>query len=281
MRWLYLILGAVVLGAGLAFVANYERSQGLMYHCVRLRVCAKEMAAIARYLKDYQKERGRYPTNDEGLFALQRLARDSSRTSETLNSRSPVHWCRVTDSGILSPWGEPIIYENRHGLEPSLFAFSGATADSDRHYSRKVDEGIFLWSVAARQAHKEYTSGRRRVVAAAVLVVSASLALVALFVRGTLLVVGRHLTGLRRAARLALSFAGGAVVFLVAAVVSQTVNPITSCYAWSTLTRRSPKLTKDYTAVIYKYRERGIISGATYKKITEALNRDDGGRPFN
>ena len=47
-----------------------------------------------------------------------------------------------------------------------------------------------------------------------------------------------------------------------------------TCYAWQRIGDRSPELTKEYVALITRYRDRGIISQAAYRKIVKGLETD-------
>jgi len=274
MRYVYVILSALVLIVGLGQVTNYERYHvGSRHEHAQIRIEKRQMNDLRALLRSYRKVQGRYPSNDEGLLAIR-------REIEQLKERNGMWAChsfelRVADSGVLSLWGEPLIYENRAGMPSTRFAVSGANEDSDRAYSVQVDRDVYIWSLGGQQANEFYSMWTLRLTAASILIALVSAFVFALSVRLAVRSVAPSHKSLGRRLRVGGAIAVNGLLWLVvvALAVPFAVGP--SCYAMQYARRRTPQLTKGYVALITKYRDKGIISERAYKKILDTLPSDD------
>src|SRR5690349_11895062 len=101
MRYFCLFLSIVFLVGGLGMLSNHDRQIGLRYMERRLDVNRLCLAEISTHLRNYRKEHGHYPSNDEGLLAVKSLVaacKDYSPTSSSLRDSM------LDKSGILSRW---------------------------------------------------------------------------------------------------------------------------------------------------------------------------------
>jgi len=64
----------------------------------------------------------------------------------------------LSDAGILTPWTDPYIYENRTKGDQKRFGHSIVSSDKHRRFSIKVDNGIYVCSVGAYYRTKDYDS---------------------------------------------------------------------------------------------------------------------------
>lgn len=273
MRYLFLILALIVFWIGFGYLSDWERKEiGIRRTKARLDITRHQLNHISKHLRDHYEETGRYPSNYQGLQAVDGLAEfwqgqvrlyDYRRFSTTQNVE------------ISSLWGEPFIYENHRGIDAGAFADSGAMIDFKRAYSIKVDEGIYVWSVAAQQNHHEYLAGLRVVLAWAGLLVLLCVVLFGFYVVWTIRSVGSGYTGWRRARRILWSLCGGGAISLLVCLVAFPLASGGTCYAWSLTRRRTPELTRDYLSVMEKYHERGVISDNAYRKIVEAMKEEE------
>lgn len=259
-RHLFLMFSIAVLAAGLIWVQARDRKLGLQRIPPLLSYNHKHLKAIAQHLRQYQKATGHYPSNDQGLLVVDNLVRDSTTYSATADY-AKTRYLRASNSGIITLWGEPFIYENREGFPASAFADSEATRDTEQKYSIKVDNGVYVWSIAADQQYHKYKVWilRLRILFAAV--IAASLILLATYIWYTWKATGGKFwrSILWSTAKAVLGLL--AVTFLVFPIFVRT------CYAMSTTRLRTPELTHDYITLITKYHNRGVISDKAYKKI--------------
>lgn len=272
MRYVYLLLSVLVFMAGFWATQKWDRSLGLQRIPSRLEINRRQLEAIGAYLRSYHKDTERYPSNDEGLLAVPQLVEGCRRVS--LEWHEELSRCRVDDSGILSIWGEPFIYENRKGLDARKFADSGANADTARIYSRHVDADVYIWSLGAQQAYQTYSLCAPHLRLARILIDTAALLLLALYVHSTVRSVDSRYTGLKRVGRIAWSLLGGTVLGLILMAIIFPVAMGPTCYIWGVTRSRTPKLTRDYLALMAKYRDRGIISGSAYEKLVKAISHE-------
>lgn len=281
-RYVYLLVAGIVVFIGLSAISTQDRSLYLRPVPRMLEDTRGQMSAIAGYLRKYNETNGHYPSNDQGLLVVKPLVKACGGLSyeDSWNSDDrtdpALRWCRVRESGFLTRWGDPFIYENRRGMALSKFADSGATLDTKRHYSVRVDDGIYLWSLGAKGAYEEYSLWRPLLTAATCLVGLVAFGLVALFARDTVISRGRR-TGVR--ARWTDGMGSALAGLLLAVILPAIMLPATmaTCYTGGWGSRmRTPELTAQYKALLVKYRDRGIISTSACKKITNAMtNYDD------
>lgn len=274
MRYVLLIVAVIMFWVGFGVIHQWERHTfGLRWTKYRLERTTNELYCIGYHLKAYNNETGRYPSNDEGLLAVKDLVANYDVPGEPWVTAP--HDYRVGDSGILSLWGEPYIYENRRGLDADSFTGSGATRDTKRAYSVEVANGVYVWSLAAQQAHREYTAGRRIVAALMGLVGVICAVPVGLYIRSTLRLIGPGYTGWRRFRRVSWSLLGGGVITLLCSAVLFPLSLGATCYGFSVTRRRTPQLTRNYLSIMQNYHERGVISDSAYRKIVEAMKEED------
>jgi hypothetical protein len=144
-----------------------------------------------------------------------------------------------------------------------------------------VDEGIYVWSLAAQQEYAAYYRNRRILSLLYYLFFGGSGLFFLLWMWGKL----RESYGWgERLSTLGMYGVGGGFLSLILSfTLAMFISPLTggafmtTCYEWGWLHRpdiRSPKLTKDYIGLVDKYRGRGIISDKTYNKIIRMLKED-------
>lgn len=166
----------------------------------------------------------------------------------------------LSPAGVLSPWFIPYVYENRTGADPASFVDSLATRDQRGWCLARVDERVFVYSVAAQFYAKRYDEewwdyNGPRFLGAGLLVLA--LGSFVLLVRST---------------------AWGSAKGMAAILVSGALGYLTSealqvsCYAARSLFhRRDPQMLTQQRELLEKYRNRGVIAEATYKKAVAAL----------
>jgi len=274
MRWVCLILAAFIVSFGYSEVWKRDRAMSPRAVEGQLREARGQMNAIADYTRAYARAAGRYPTNDEGLRAVKPLMRTFHGRD---SSDRRLEWCSAGFSGILTSWGEPFIYENRRGLAQSAFAESGATLDTGHRYSVQVDKGIWIWSVGARRVYEAQRRWSLQRTVIRLLIILLGAALLAVYIiasRRTALgkpnATGRVLSGAFSGIAALLSFAVASV--LASALALSTVY---SCYL--TLNGSPPDRgpVQDYLKTIAAYRDRGVISDTAYRKLVDAIERDE------
>jgi hypothetical protein len=149
----FAVVCVLQLVAGTNMVYQWERSNAVMQTGGLLSRHHEQLSAIATRLRSYNKQHGHYPSSSEGLCAVESI------------SKSPKVWDGVYDPLRYSPrhygqlftvWSEPFIYENRSGLPHSSFSRSAADEDAGGRYSIKVDNGIYVWSVAGKRCDESY-----------------------------------------------------------------------------------------------------------------------------
>lgn len=274
-RYVYIVLAAMITLVGSVIIENTDRHVGFSRLPHRLEITRKQMDAMAGYLRDYSKEHGHYPSNDEGLPAVQNLVQ-ACRAHEH-DYESDLFLCRLGSSGILSRWGDPFIYENRKGIDDAKFEDSGATLDRHREYSVRVDDGVYIWSLGARRAYGEFCYWRPRMYGAIGMVAAIVLGLVALFARSSVISHCRK-TGIReRWCDGIMPALGGLLLSLVLPFFASPMFMAT-CYVMSAVSNRDEKLTREYKAVLAKYHQRGVISDSAHSKMLRALDTDRGFR---
>jgi hypothetical protein len=270
MRYLYLCLVAFFVGIGMTIVDDIDRERDIGRIPGQLERTRTEMRGIAKYLRNYKMKTGHYPTNDKGLLAIPELVK-ACRAYHSYGH--PFSSLRATNSGILTLWGEPFIYENRKGLEPSNFDESGANNDTKRRYSVCVDKGVYIWSVAARDNHNKYRIWSPVIIVLYIILV---LILVAVFV---LFIKASHRALIRRNIKwrgffFTADVIGGISLAAFLWIVGLT-SSMTTCYIMSSFRLRDPELTGEYVQVLTQYHEHGIISDQAYGKLMSSLSTDN------
>lgn len=275
-RYVYILLAVVTVAVGMQMIDQKDRSFQLQRLPRMLEATREQMKGFAGYLREYEKAHGRYPTNDEGLLAVKPLVQACN--SSVYDYDAPIYRCRVRESGILTRFGDPFVYENRRGIDPRKFADSAATRDGNRRYSVRVDKDVYVWSVGARQACETLALWRPRLKAASYAVGLIVLGFLALFMRESVIIARRESGAAKRWGSGIASALGGLLGALFAASILFPVFA-RSCYEQSINWSRKPKLTAEYKTLLAKYHKRGVINEATYKKITAAMDKRDD-RPF-
>lgn len=266
-RLIFLMLSIAVLAAGLLWAQNIHGQVGLHRIQPQLNFNTRHLQAIAQHLRKYQEKTEHYPTNDQGLLAVESLVRDCSK--EPLHAySSKIYYLRASKNGIITVWGEPFIYENRRGLPSSAFADSKATGDKGQSYSVMVDSGIYVWSLAAEQKHQEYLVWTRNLKLMRIAVVAVSLMILLVYINLTWRAKGRRFwrtSGIVTAETLLSVFVFGFLVF---------PTFVRSCYQIAVTRLRTPELTKDYITLITKYHDRGVIGDKAYEKIIKTIEKE-------
>ncbi len=215
-------------------------------------------------LSDFRRTHGRAPKNaDEFRSAflvlgssLQPSERDEYEPVEVeiaITSSDGVFM--VSPAGLLSPLQIPYMYENRNGLDASLFADSPVGRDSDGRYSVHVDKGVYVYSVGGLHYAELIDKSRARRVRIALL-------LAALLVASTALLIW--------AARVK-----GGIIALAAMLGIGSLGYFASqvsCYVMSSLFRyRDPKIVVRQKELLEKQHASGIISDQTYERVLASL----------
>jgi hypothetical protein len=165
----------------------------------------------------------------------------------------------VSPAGVFSGSMLPLGYENRRGVAAADFAESPATGDRARRYSVRVDDGVYLYStegelyaqVASEELHARLRTG---------------LAGLALLLVAVLLVRVLFRKGKR---------AGGAIVTASAAGFGLLVNASTclmTCYIMADMLAGDPRPAARQRELLDRYHSRGVITDATYRKLTASLD---------
>lgn len=170
-------------------------------------------------------------------------------------------------SGLLSPWLVPYTYENRAGFPAKAFEFSPVNDDPSGHYSIRVDEGVFVYSVGAMIFYRRYVTLLWEMYSVRGLTLAVLLVLILLFAQ----------TPRKKATEgLAISVArligGTAAVILSAMVVLVPLASTSYMTYFGTLPR--PKMLDVYTALLEKYRQAGVIKEDTFQKTMKALEEE-------
>lgn len=277
MRYLYVIIAALILVTGFIVINQKDRSIGLRRIPHRLETTRDQLKLIADQLHEHHKVKGVYPTNDQGLMSIKNKVITKQRKLNMADfSRQAYAYSRmrVRPSGLLSIWGDPFIYENRNGLSKSAFSHSGVNVDKEQIYSIQVDDGIYVWSLSAQQQYNRYKYWHGRLNVAYAIVIIVSLVFIALFISSCWRVSRRLANRVERALKLGWSMLSGLLVALFVFFFFMPLGAAT-CYEMSVMWAREPKLTKDYIAIMQKYRDKGIISNQAYNKLLKALDHDN------
>lgn len=264
-RW-FAIISGLVLGIGLGIVAFQTTQCGANRDKMGLGFLHKQMVLIASELKQYEKLNKRYPNNDDSYFLLADAIEQRMKQGNGYLARS-----RVISHRILAWWGDPIIYENRRGLSPKKFDWSGVNNDPYNIYSFRVDNGIYLWSIGARDASQREDAKMRSqgIIMIAALVISAVLLIA--YVSNNLQNVKNRAFTTRILFTIWFSLSGIFITLIISLPLS-----IFMCGGGcpGLQITRTGKLTREYAAVMRSYRNHGIINNNTLTKVMYNLNQD-------
>lgn len=259
LHFAYVVIAVLLFGAGLFKVSDWERSLGLRPTQFRLEMTDKQLSTISDMLHVYRVRTGRYPTNDEGLLAVPELVALVTSSGEV---RSWHYGWRMDDAGILSPWGEPYIYEN------------GTYKSGSHMWSVRVSDDVCVWSLAAEKAYNHYSTwspwpGRLRIA-----LMLAAILFFATFIRAALRAGASSPAG--KLSRTALHLLGGIGLGALTALLLPLLLGFTTCYITNNGNRsRTPELTREYMTLMSKYHEQGIIGDAAFKKIEAAMKKSN------
>jgi hypothetical protein len=262
----FALLGGLVLGIGFGSIQLATTYHGANRDGRGLRVFHDEAAFIAGELKNFKREHGRYPSNDDGLAPVAGVVKSKLEKSNGWLTR-----CRVTASGPLAHWGDPIIYENRRGLPNVAFRWRDESG-SDDAYTYKVDDRVYLRSAGAMLASRRVAAKNMRVNTASVATLAATAALL----------ISYYLHGVRKYANRpyhirALHAIGlGVYTLFVALIVALPFALFMSgCGCPGMQIPRTSELTRAYMGVMRGYHKQGIIKAKTLERILDNLREDE------
>ncbi len=239
---------------------------------------------------------GKYPTNDEGLQIVDEFRFRSKDYAYDFDGEE------VTEAGVLTRYGDPIIYENRVDLEPESFNFSPVNEYTDGEYYLKVDDGIFIYSVFALEAYKknlvfkkmlkEQRVERKRYITALPHNRFLFISLIIIFVTFFIILPVKHKK--TNPFFVFLKWVAGSIVLITTIIMGLEVNKsINSTDTRSELTSLpmsaalyssnysnyvefygSSEVLKEYIKLLTKYKNAGVINEDTYTKITKLINKN-------
>lgn len=266
-RCIYLALGTAVIIAGLRLAYNPSADIDARLADSKIGITHAQLISIKHLLLEHKKSSGGYPKMSEGLLAVKAIVDACGR------GPGPLRRARVDSSGIITPFGEPFIYENRSGFDPTKFSDSSANFDRRGVYSIKVDNNVFVWSVGSKKAF-ELAYGWRRIRAAiAALTILLAASLFTLYIRSAfkwLKLQPNSQLNMRRTALLLVI--DSAVIMLVtfASVpfVEREYRLLQDPDAELSQTIRSRRY---YVDVIAAYHDRKILDDAAYSRMIGSL----------
>ncbi|HUT56255.1 MAG TPA: hypothetical protein VNA25_00105 [Phycisphaerae bacterium] len=229
---------------------------------------------VREWLSEFRREHGRAPRNQEELeeagpgllLETPGIADPNDLIQIELAIGKGDKLFLLSPAGVLSPWQVPYVYENRKGLDPKLFADSPANRDPKGRYSVRVHDGIYVYSVGGElyvQDERQLWWERTRPRLVGVALLAAAVALAVFVVRGKAIVLGL----LAVAGPGALGFAVGTGHYL-------------TCYIMSPLFyRRNSQMVARQKELLGKYRDRGVITRATYDRAMSAIERGAASQP--
>lgn len=265
MRYIYIILSIMVLLYGFGKALDVDRDHSLLYIRYGLRRNDKILLDAKQQLQECHRKTGHYPSNDERLLFIAGQIKSKSEPDDSS------YW--TYGRKLCSPWGDPLIYENRRGLAESKFADSGATIDTKRHYSIEVDKGIYLWSLGAQQHYETYAIWKPKVDLIRIFSSIIAIILVGLSVR--LSIRDKQFTSWSdKIFGVIWSIIAGLVISIIPAALFIPMYAKT-CYEGGLSWYRRPELTKDYLELIDRYHNNGVIGDDAYKKIVDTMNNAD------
>ena len=244
-------------------------------------------------LKAYYEKNKQYPDNNEGLTVLTELR--ARLIKEQAYLPPPIGSCQEDcngkygvadegmvsfDGGILSPWLEPFVYENRRGLEKNIFADSPVNRDKKQYYSIKVDDEIYVYSVGAMMYYHDYARVMAKRNMTHIIVWSIpvlSFVLLILFI-WLFIKAKRPTDKLPKWWLKPLKVTVGILMLLLSVIIGLKKHEVyeISCYMiLSNNFLHRPKMISQYNVLLDKYRQRGVITDATYQKIKQSLGEVD------
>lgn len=287
MRHIWFACTCLLLAFGGMFCSQPKYSYEPGWYNGHFRTMREHLQTITQELKVYLSRNGKYPDNNEGLAALTefraKLAGDRYDLPEPMGKLPKEYNERRSGSsremvaygaGILSPWFEPFIYENRTGLDEKLFADSPATLDTGRNYSVKVDEGIYIYSAGTMLFYQKYKWLMIEMWSVQIIFFSLLILFIVLFAKSK----GPDNKSLSKTpikgAKAAVKAAGGILLILLSLGVSQ-INVVT-CYVMGSFgLYRRPEMIAEYNKLLEKYYQKGVINQATYDKVKKAMEEVD------
>jgi hypothetical protein len=292
MRYIWFICICLTLAIG-GFYCNSLRDNPKYiyepgYYKGHLNTIKKHLQTISAHLQKYNLQNGRYPDNNEGLTVLEDLKKEligkqkrllppmGSDDSGAEYYHRDVGEMASFEGGILSPWFEPFMYENRRNLPANMFVDSPANQDEEQNYSIKVDESIYVYSMKAALYSQEYSLLMKEVERARLSQKIIKIAMIILII----IFVYLFIRAKRSVAKQVwwvktLKICGSGLVFLTSLIIGGIETRVT-CYIMDIFDLgRHPEMISQYTALLDKYRQRGVITDATYQKIKQSLGEVD------
>lgn len=275
MRYWLAIVSGLVLGVGLGYVMLEPMQHGARADEYGLAFFHRHSRVLSSMLRAYSRSHGGFPTNDEGMSAVADAAK--RRADHDRNHGGELMRCRVTASGVLSWWGDPIIYENHRGIRAA--ALDSLQQGLDRGYAHEVDDGVYLWSIGAKRASERIRAKEARRAWTMGLSLLAWAALLAAFA----IRVREQADGApqkRSPLTIGPTVLGIAISVCVAVPVMLVLSTF-GCGCPGIQVTRTPALTRAYKASMRAYCDKGIISRQTYAKRIKALRLDDKDRLYH
>ncbi len=267
MRFVYLALGTLVIIAGLRLAYNPSADIDARLADNKIGITRAQLLSIKQFLQSHRASEGHYPNINEGLLSVKPLVEACGR------GPGPLRRAQVSTIGILTPFGEPFIYENRTGFDPTKFSDSGANFDRRGVYSVRVDENIYVWSVGSQRAFQAAANWKRLRAAIVALTIIISASLLTFYIRSTLRWLRpkpNHPIHLRRAiSLLATDTAVIALATLAAMPFVEREYPLMQ-NPDSELSQ-TIRARRDYVSVIASYHDRKVLSDTAYDHIIDAL----------
>jgi|GEM_PF-3525352 len=267
MRCLYLAVGTVIIIAGLRLAYNPSADIEARLAENKIGITHAQLQSIKQFLKTYRNSNGSYPKMNEGLLAVKPLVDACGR------GPGPLRRARADSSGIITPFGEPFIYENRSGFDPTKFSDSGANFDRRGVYSVKVDNNIFVWSVGSKKAFESAANWKRIRAAVVILTIILAASLLTFYTRFALKSLKPEPSStinLRRTASLIIIDSAVILVVTLASMpfVEREYPLMQNPDAELSQTIRARR---DYVDIIAAYRDRKILDDATYNRMISTL----------
>ncbi len=230
--------------------------------------------AIASELHRFRQTYGRYPSNDEGLFPI--LSTIAPMAEHDRSHGGPLARCRVTKSGPLAWWGDPIIYENTGNWPEGKGTIREPHVPDRAIYVHRVDGGIRLWSVGAKMAARR--EAKRKLINTSVDLATLILCSVLIFVyvRGALRQIQDEPWKIRAHQAVSSGLVAVLVALGIGGICASMLFPL-GCWCPGSPVKRTPELETQYIAVMRAYRDHGAISSATLASIEQRLKLDGRG----
>lgn len=174
--------------------------------------------------------------------------------------------------GPIDRWSlMPYLYENRIGLEPSAFEGSVINKDVSQNYSMRVDDGIYVYSIAAMneaQTCNQFESDIARRKIYILLIIFSSILIVVVILRKWLSVDGYVIL---KWIVFIIIINALLVFFLVSA---KRKEPLKDNYIYANVSRiyvRTPELVNQQKEMLDLYRKNNVITQEAYDKQIAAL----------